>query len=122
MAQQVCSPCPVSVLKGFFLPADFNQRGLEFTALALRKNVSTEKEELAASFTSSYESTLKKHHNFVVKGIFTLAMKACPYRTDFYKKLGEDQTRVNTQLVEWLGALEKIVEINNTFLAAKNIK
>ncbi|KAA8911550.1 glycolipid transfer protein-like protein HET-C2 [Sphaerosporella brunnea] len=96
-------------------------RGLEFTSRALRKNVDST-EELTHSFSTSYESTLKKHHNFVVKGIFSLAMKACPYRDDFYKKLGDDQAKVLEQLREWLEALEKIVLLLNAFLAEKNIK
>jgi hypothetical protein len=58
----------------------------------------------------------------IVRGIFSVAMKACPYRDDFYKKLGDDQTKVIAQLQEWLAALENIVNILNAFLAAKNIK
>ena len=36
-------------------------------------------------------------------------MKACPYRVDFYRKLGNDKGKVDTQMTEWLDALEKIV-------------
>jgi hypothetical protein len=36
-------------------------------------------------------------------------MKACPYRADFYKKLGPDQAKVDKQMKGWLDALEKIV-------------
>ena len=36
-------------------------------------------------------------------------MKACPYRADFYKKLGDDKSKVDTQMTEWLDALEGIV-------------
>lgn len=53
----------------------------------------------------------------MVKGIFGVAMKACPYRADFYKKLGgEDVARTNEQLQEWLSALENIVGILNRYL------
>ena len=38
-------------------------------------------------------------------------MKACPYRKDFYLKLGQDQEVVLKQFREWLSALEKIVGI-----------
>ena len=38
-----------------------------------------------------------------------LAMKACPYRTEFYKKLGDDKTKVDEQMIGWLDALESIV-------------
>lgn len=56
-----------------------------------------------------------------MKGIFAVAMKACPYKADFYKKLGGDQAQVTAQLKEWLAALEKIVGILSAFLAEKNI-
>jgi hypothetical protein len=36
-------------------------------------------------------------------------MKACPYRADFYKKLGNDQAKVNQQMTAWLNSLEHIV-------------
>ncbi|KAF8475699.1 glycolipid transfer protein domain-containing protein [Kalaharituber pfeilii] len=88
-------------------------RGLEFTAQALRNNHSNSTEELSTSFTSAYKGTLQKHHNFVVKGIFSVAMKACPYRKTFYEKLGNDQALVQTELAEWLNALEKNVRILN---------
>jgi hypothetical protein len=74
------------------------------------------------SFTAAYGDTLKKHHNIVVKGAFSLAMKACPYRADFYSKLGNDQNRVKDELREWLTALECIVTILNNYFATINVK
>ncbi|CAZ85154.1 unnamed protein product [Tuber melanosporum] len=97
-------------------------RGLEFTEKALRKNVNNPTEELATSFTNAYGETLKKHHNMIVKGVFTLAMKACPYRVDFYKKLGGNETEVNTELGEWLTALELTNGILSRYLAGVSWK
>lgn len=57
----------------------------------------------------------------MVKGVFSMAMKACPYRVDFYKKLGDDDKVTEQQLKAWLDALEKIVIILNGFLATKKI-
>jgi len=37
-------------------------------------------------------------------------MKACPYRKDFYAKLGPSEDDVRPQLSTWLNALEKIVQ------------
>jgi hypothetical protein len=37
-------------------------------------------------------------------------MKACPYRKDFYAKLGSPPEKVHEELVKWLDALEKIVK------------
>ncbi|KAK4463951.1 het-c2S [Cladorrhinum samala] len=96
-------------------------RGLEFTCLGLSKNVSTS-EELADSFRGSYSATLKPHHSFVIKPIFSAAMSACPYRKDFYAKLGDDQEKVNAELKDYLAALEKIVGILKTFLESKEAK
>ncbi|KAG6900718.1 hypothetical protein C0993_003744 [Termitomyces sp. T159_Od127] len=92
-------------------------RGLSFTCKALQNSQANKTEELAAAFTKSYEGTLKKFHNFVVKGIFAVAMKACPYRSDFYNKLAADpsggqpasQEKLDQELDRWLAALDVIV-------------
>ncbi|CAK1361457.1 Pleckstriny domain-containing family A member 8 [Cercospora beticola] len=97
-------------------------RGLDFTAQSLRRNFDNPNEELAASFRDGYGKTLKQHHSFLVKPIFSAAMSATPYRKDFYAKLGDDQERVNKELNEWLKGLEKVVAILNTFLASKEAK
>ncbi|KAF2222777.1 glycolipid transfer protein domain-containing protein [Elsinoe ampelina] len=97
-------------------------RGLDFTAQSLRQNLSKPSEELSASFRSAYGNTLKPHHSFIIKPIFSAAMSATPYRKDFYKKLGDDETRVNKELGEWLEGLEKNVKILNEFLASKEAK
>ncbi|KAF3182995.1 hypothetical protein TWF788_005797 [Orbilia oligospora] len=83
-------------------------RGFEFTSKALRHNISNPEEELATSFQESYNGTLKQYHNFVVKGLFSVALKATPYRKDFYAKLGADKKKVDDQAVAWLSALEGI--------------
>ena len=95
--------------------------GLEFTAQALRTNVESA-DELSTSFTAAYGATLRRHHNFLVKGVFAVAMKACPYRADFYAKLGGDAARVAAELRAWLGALERIVAVLHAFLGANGLK
>lgn len=47
-------------------------RGLSFTCKALQFAQANQSEELATAFGKSYEATLKKFHNFVVKGIFAV--------------------------------------------------
>jgi hypothetical protein len=42
-------------------------------------------------------------------------MKACPYRKDFFEKLGDDQEKVKQQYEEWLLAFEKVVQRLNNF-------
>lgn len=95
-------------------------RGLRFTADAMRRNIDIPQEELSDSFTASYNATLTKYHNMLIRPVFKLAMKACPYRKDLYEKLGSDQEKVKVQLSEWISALEKQVGIIETFLSSGN--
>lgn len=97
-------------------------RGLDFTAQGLRHNLTNTNDELSTSFREAYGKTLKQHHSFIIKPIFSAAMSATPYRKDFYAKLGDDQPRVSKELNDWLVSLEKNVEILNKFLATKEAK
>ena len=96
--------------------------GLDFTCIALSQNVAKPSEELADSFRGAYGQTLKPHHSFLVKPIFSAAMSACPYRKDFYTKLGTDGGKVTEDLRTYLAALDKIVGILKGFLDRKEAK
>lgn len=95
-------------------------RGLQFTSQAMRETVNNPTTELTKTFTDAYSKTLSKYHGMMIRPIFKLAMKACPYRKDFFEKLGADQEKVNQQLEEWLKALENIVQIIMDFFASGN--
>lgn len=95
-------------------------RGLQFTAQAMRETVDLPTVELTKTFTDAYSKTLSQYHGMLVKPVFKLAMKACPYRADFFKKLGQDQDLVTLQLIEWLVALEHIVESIMALFASGN--
>lgn len=97
-------------------------RGLDFTCRALIFSLKNPNQELADSFRTSYVETLKPYHSFLVKPIFSAAMAACPYRKDFYSKMGDDPAKVEEDLKAYLDALEKIVEILQAFLASKEAK
>lgn len=84
-------------------------RGLEFTCEAMKKLIENEDWELSKCFEKSYSETLSKYHSFLIKPVFKLAMKACPYKADFYKKLGEPLDLVKTQLKEWVKHLSEVV-------------
>jgi biotin synthase-related radical SAM superfamily protein len=56
----------------------------------------------------------------VIKPIFSAAMSATPYRADFYKKLGSDQSKVNSSMEKEVAALENVVNILKTFQARKD--
>ncbi|KAK0628040.1 hypothetical protein DIS24_g10836, partial [Lasiodiplodia hormozganensis] len=96
--------------------------GLDFTAQALRENIKNPSQELSDSFRAAYGNTLKPHHSFVIKPIFSAAMSATPYRKDFYAKLGDDEAKVQQQLEQWLAALERIVAIIKAFEEKKEAK
>jgi hypothetical protein len=49
-------------------------------------------------------------------------MSATPYRKDFYNKLGDDDTKVQTELEKWLSGLEKDLAILKEFMARKEAK
>lgn len=95
-------------------------RGLQFTAQAMRETVDNPTKEMTVTFTDAYSKTLSQYHGMLVKPIFKLAMKACPYRKDFFEKLGADQAKVNEQLAVWLKALEEIVNTIIAFFASGN--
>lgn len=98
------------------------KRGLEFTSQALRRNVDNTTEELSTSFNKAYEVTLSKHHSFLIRPVFSLAMKACPHRQDFYTKLGADQSLVQKHMSEWLTAFEKNVSIISKFYVDEKLE
>ena len=95
-------------------------RGLQFTAQAMRETIDAPSKELTVTFTDAYTKTLSQFHGMLVKPVFKLAMKACPYRKDFFEKLGADQTKVAEQLKVWLEALENIVKVIMDFFSSGN--
>jgi hypothetical protein len=97
-------------------------RGLDFTVQALRNNLNDSTKELSDSFRDAYGKTLKPHHSFIIKPIFSAAMSATPYRKDFYVKLGQDQAKVNAEMEKEVAALEKVVAILKAFQDTKEAK
>ncbi|GMM27892.1 hypothetical protein DAMA08_006080 [Martiniozyma asiatica (nom. inval.)] len=95
-------------------------RGLQFTCNAIQKLLANEDWELSKCFEKSYSETLSKFHSFVVKPVFKLAMKACPYKKDFIAKLGEPTEKVMEQMKEWVDGLDKIVSDIMQFFESGN--
>ena len=58
----------------------------------------------------------------MVKPIFSAAMSATPYRKDFNTKMGESETKINSDMGAWLEALERQVGILKTFQETKEAK
>ncbi|GMF69215.1 unnamed protein product [Aspergillus oryzae] len=89
----------------------------------LRRHVDKTGEELASSFREAYGVTLSKHHNFIVKKVFSVAVGAAPNNKNFYKSLAsstddvsaETEAKIQEQLTREVKALEKIVSILQKF-------
>lgn len=99
-----------------------SRSGLDFTCIALSQNLAKNAEELSESFRNAYSATLKPHHGVFIKPVFSAAMSACPYRKDFYSKLGADENAVTNELRTYLAALEKVVGILKGFQERKEAK
>ncbi|KAJ2982365.1 hypothetical protein NQ176_g1445 [Zarea fungicola] len=80
------------------------------------------KTQTLVALAAAAGSTLKPHHSFLVKPIFSAAMSACPYRKDFYAKLGDNDAKVSEDLQVYLKALAKIVGILKQFVDSKEAK
>ncbi|KAG0368228.1 glycolipid transfer protein domain-containing protein [Gamsiella multidivaricata] len=96
-------------------------RGLDFTLQSLERSEANPNEELSVSFTKGYENTLRQYHGMLVRPVFAMAMKACPYRDVFYTKLGADQSLVQQDLSAYLNGLRKVVTDIQTFYAANKL-
>ncbi|EDV22227.1 uncharacterized protein TRIADDRAFT_59251 [Trichoplax adhaerens] len=71
------------------------KRALNFIAVLLDLLVKTT-DEVSVCASTAYEQTLRRYHGFIVKGIFSLAVKASPYRKNFIKALGKDRSESET--------------------------
>ncbi|CAO1600213.1 MAG: hypothetical protein LQ349_001376 [Xanthoria aureola] len=96
-------------------------RGLDFTSQALRHTLQNPDAELSTSFRNAYTGTLKPHHSFMVKPIFSAAMSATPYKKDFYAKMG-DEAKAKADMGKWLDALEGQVMVLKEFQERKETK
>ncbi|KAG6866400.1 hypothetical protein C0991_004685 [Blastosporella zonata] len=91
-------------------------RGLSFTCKALQYLQTNETVTPAAAFQKSYGDTLQKFHSIFVRTAFSLAMKACPARKEFYDQLDPErgspelQQKLDEALNKWLVALTAIVQ------------
>ncbi|OMJ16509.1 Pleckstrin homology domain-containing family A member 8 [Smittium culicis] len=93
------------------------KRGLDFAATAIVKNLETVGEELSTSFSKAYDETLKQFHSFLIRPVFSLAMRACPKSADFYNKIGGDSQTTKDELLVWAKALKNLIAILDDFYA-----
>jgi pleckstrin family protein A (phosphoinositide binding specific) protein 8 len=76
------------------------KRALEFILVFLQRVLDGE-QDLTKCAKVAYEASLKKFHGWIVQGIFSLALRAVPYRKDFIKALkGDAEVEEETVLSE----------------------
>ncbi|KAJ2789176.1 hypothetical protein H4R20_007227, partial [Coemansia guatemalensis] len=56
-------------------------------------------------------------HNFIVKKMFSVAMLACPDRKTFYLKISGGKEDSSLHLLEWVNALQDLLNQLNVFYA-----
>lgn len=95
-------------------------RALRFVLALLQELTKNPDKSLSDCVYAGYEASLKPHHNFVVKGTFSVAVKAAPARDKFYAKLGPDVASVNAALTDVIPVIESLVEKLQSYLEGKN--
>lgn len=81
------------------------KRAMQFIIIFLEEVLKGE-EDLVKCAKKAYEGSLKKFHGWLVQGIFSVAMKAVPYRKDFMHKLGRGKVDEATVLKEMKDCLD----------------
>jgi pleckstrin family protein A (phosphoinositide binding specific) protein 8 len=88
------------------------KRGLRFMQVFFYEVVNGERNlEIAA--TKGYDQSLRAHHNFLVRGVFSVGIKAVPYYEDMMKFIGWDGTPTDEQTI--------IDDITSSVLAIKRV-
>jgi len=93
-------------------------RGLYFTHQALYNMQSDTSSSLHVCFQRSYDTVLRHHHNFVIRGVVSVALLSVPTRPSFYDRIsqGGSHAKLDTELAKWLEGLEGIVTRERKFL------
>ncbi|EPQ56087.1 glycolipid transfer protein [Gloeophyllum trabeum ATCC 11539] len=93
-------------------------RGLLFTHHALRNAQADRGAELHVCFQRAYDAVLRHQHNFLVRSVVSVAIRAVPRRRDFFARLaqGGDAEKLDAELARWLSGLDAIVTRIKTFL------
>jgi len=94
-------------------------RALEFTSASIKHAFENGGKELKNCFQDMYVNTLKPYHSWIMSTGFSAGLNGVPYRKDFFTKMGDDQTKVNEQALEWLGGVDKILAILNPYMNSK---
>ncbi|KAG1874303.1 glycolipid transfer protein domain-containing protein [Suillus subluteus] len=87
-------------------------RGLTFLCKALQHMQNDPSIELHVCFKRSYDEVLRPHHTFFVRSLAAVAVRAAPYRRDFYARIsqGAPLENLDAELAKWLSGLDVIVK------------
>ncbi|XP_013381773.1 pleckstrin homology domain-containing family A member 8 [Lingula anatina] len=105
------------------------KRALHFIKEFLGELVSGE-QDLTKAATKAYERSLKPYHGWVVRGVFSLAAKAAPYREEFLKHLAASrmdqenpdfETLIIQDMDECSSALEVLISILSDFYISEDL-
>lgn len=99
-------------------------RALVFIQKLLETYLGSGDKTLKDCTLAGYEVSLKPHHGMIVRGTFSVCVKACPDRDKFTAMLGPDADTVKKDLTKLLetSGLNAVLEANKTFLAEKGAK
>lgn len=106
------------------------KRALAFVAQFLQNIVDGET-NLTLALQKGYSSTLSHHHNWVVKGVFALAVKAAPCYDDFIRALANETTDINSELfkaslqsslLNYTSSLQTQLDNLHTFYLTNNLE
>lgn len=93
-------------------------RGLTFLCRALQHMQKDPSIELHVCFKRSYDEVLRHHHTFFVRSLAAVAVRAAPYRRDFYARIsqGAPMEKLDAELAKWLSGLDVIVKRLKEFI------
>uniref|UniRef100_A0A7S2CG42 Glycolipid transfer protein domain-containing protein n=1 Tax=Haptolina brevifila TaxID=156173 RepID=A0A7S2CG42_9EUKA len=95
-------------------------RALNFIIVLMDTLMKESTKKLSDCVLAGYEVSLKPHHGMIIRGTFSVAVKAAPNREDFIKKLGPSEAEVFGKLEpEWPKLTALVTEIR-AFLKAKD--
>ena len=93
-------------------------RALYFILKLLEPLVSQPDLKLGECVGKGYEVSLKPHHGMMIKGTFSVALKAAPKRETFIAQLAESQEEAFKQINEVTPVVSKMLESLNSKLIA----
>jgi len=103
------------------------KRGLWMMAKFMRSMLNGER-DANKSFNESYTTTLKPHHNFIVKNLFVVGLKMIPDFKGFIDIMagpgyeGDKEKDVLADMEVYIAGMEKILEKVDAFYVANKLK